>query len=275
MAVEAFPDNILRRICDILADTGSGLSGTEMSMLFQTLGTSDPTPDITKRHRLYNALSARQAQDRCGNHVVTFIESAMEPVRFTGENGNRLFDDRRSALNEVLAFAGLALGTDGKLRRQPIARTLDEASQRADRLRIELRRRGVHPDVLVFCRPELLQKNYFHAVLEATKRVAEKIRKRAGVQGDGNELVDAAFALGKTGVPRLAFNTLQTDTERSEQNGLANLMKGMFGTFRNVTAHAARVSWTISEPDALDLLSIASLLHRRIDAAVPTRIDTP
>ncbi|HEY4636890.1 MAG TPA: TIGR02391 family protein, partial [Burkholderiales bacterium] len=27
----------------------------------------------------------------------------------------------------------------------------------------------MHPDVLRFCRPELVQKNYFHAVFEATK----------------------------------------------------------------------------------------------------------
>lgn len=68
----------------------------------------------------------------------------------------------------------------------------------------------------------------------------------------------------------LALNRLHTETERSEQTGLMNLMKGMFGTFRNVTAHAPRVSWVITEQDALDLLTIASLLHRRIDAAVST-----
>jgi uncharacterized protein (TIGR02391 family) len=49
-----------------------------------------------------------------------------------------------------------------------------------------------------------------------------------------------------------------------------NLMKGMFGAFRNVTAHAPRISWEITEQDALDLLTIASLLHRRLDAAIRT-----
>ena len=49
-----------------------------------------------------------------------------------------------------------------------------------------------------------------------------------------------------------------------------NLMKGMFGTVRNVTAHAPRVSWQTTEQDALDLLTIASFLHRRIDDAVRT-----
>jgi uncharacterized protein (TIGR02391 family) len=71
-------------------------------------------------------------------------------------------------------------------------------------------------------------------------------------------------------MPFLAFNALQSETERSEHTGLMNLMKGMFGAFRNVTAHAPKVTWPISEDDALDLLTIASLLHRRLDAAIRT-----
>jgi len=123
---------------------------------------------------------------------------------------------------------------------------------------------------LNFCRPELLQENYFHAVFEATKSVADKIREKAEVDGDGSELVDRAFGIGKKGIPLLAFNSLQTETERSEHNGLMQLMKGMFGIFRNVTAHAPKVKWPISERDALDLLTIASYLHRRIDACFRT-----
>ncbi|HEY2975864.1 MAG TPA: TIGR02391 family protein [Pyrinomonadaceae bacterium] len=125
--------------------------------------------------------------------------------------------------------------------------------------------RKVHPDVLRFCRPELLQENYFHAVFEATKSVAQKIRDKTGLTGDGAEIVDRAFGVGN---PLLAINTLQTETEQSEQKGFANLLKGVFGTFRNVTGHAPKIFWPISEQDALDILSIISYLHRRLDAAV-------
>ena len=72
------------------------------------------------------------------------------------------------------------------------------------------------------------------------------------------------------GMPFLALNSLQTDTERDEQKGLMNLIKGMFGAFRNVTALAPKTSWTVTEQDALDLLTIASLIHRRLDTAVRT-----
>jgi len=69
----------------------------------------------------------------------------------------------------------------------------------------------------------------------------------------------------------LAFNSLQTKTEQSEHKGLMNLVKGLFGTFRNTTAHAPKIKWVIREQDALDMLSLASLLHRRLDEAVRTK----
>jgi len=175
-----------------------------------------------------------------------------------------------------LSFCGYSLEPNGKLRIRDAARTLDEAEERAGRLRGELRRRGVHGDVLKFCNAELVRNNYFHAVLEATKSVAAKIRQRTNLTSDGSQLVDEAFALGQAGIPLLAFNSLRTDTERNEQTGMMNLMKGMFSAFRNPTAHAPKILWTISEQDAFDLLTLASLLHRRIDSAVPTgRASTP
>lgn len=220
---------------------------------------------MTKRHRLYQALSQRQRRDGCGNLVAAFIQRVMSPELYTG--ASEYFENTRIELNQVLAFAGYQLGEDGKLRITEAAKTLDEAEQRAGRLRSELQRRNVHPDVLAFCRAELLRDNYFHAVFEATKSVADKIRTRTGLTSDGTALVDQAFGLGSSPVPLLAFNTLGTETERSEHTGLMNLMKGMFGAFRNVTAHVPKIRWTITEQDALDLLSLASLLHRRLDAA--------
>jgi len=259
----------LEQVCGVLADTGGGLTGSEMGRILALLDIPDPTPSITKRRRLFNALSGCQAKVRSGSIVGAFIEESMRPVRYT--DSHALFESRRNALNTVLAFRGYSLEEDGKLRlRAQPARTLTEAEEAAGRLRSELSRRGVHPDVLKFCRPELLQENYFHAVFEATKSVADKIREKAEMDGDGQELVDRAFGIGQRGIPLLAFNSLQSETERSEHNGLMQLMKGMFGVFRNVTAHAPKVKWPISERDAMDLLTIASYLHRRLDGCVRT-----
>lgn len=268
-AISEFDNMVLRRICDVLGHTSDGLTGTEIGQLLRDLGIADAAvAGPNKRTRLYEALSLRQRQDRCGNLVAAFIKTAMAPVRYTGKAA--WFDLRRHSLNEVLAFCGYSVGEDGEISHQTAARSLSEAEQRAGRLRAELSRRGVHGDVLVFCRAELVQNNYFHAVLEATKSVADKVRARSGRQGDGAKLIDEVFGSGSAGMPFLAFNSLRSDSEKNEQSGLMNLMKGMFSAFRNVTAHAPRVSWTMTEQDALDLLTIASFLHRRLDAAVRT-----
>jgi len=263
--VPSFEEVHLEQLCRVLGDTATG---TEISVMFRQLSIPDGDPSGTKWRRIFAALGDQQRRDGTGNRVVAFLYKAMNPVRFT--KNHEAFEERRHELNQILSFCGYSLETNGKLRIQRAAQTLDEAGERAGRLRSELLRRGVHSDVLAFCRPEFIRSNYFHAVLEATKSVAEKIRQRTGLDTDGSELVDGAFALGKVGIPVLAFNSLRTESERSEQTGLINLMKGMFSAFRNPTAHAPKISWNVTEQDAFDLLTLASLLHRRIDSAVPT-----
>jgi len=265
-AITKFPEVQLRQICQRLAEVSPRLTGSQIGEILRACHIEDPLVGATKRTRLFEALNRRQMADGVGNHVGAFIEATFSPIRFVG--AKQEYEDYRSSINEILSFSGLALGEDGKLRAASVARTLDEAADRATGLRKELARRHVHADVLKFCRAELLQENYFHAVFEATKSVADKIREKTGLTEDGAELVDKAFGLKN---PLLAFNSLQTETERSEHTGLANLLKGLFGTFRNTTAHAPKIKWRIDEQDAMDMLTLASLLHRRLDAAVSTK----
>lgn len=264
--IPEFSSAHLQEICKVLA---GGLTGSKIGTILEYLKIPDPGPNISKRSRLYDALAKEQAKTYSGNIVGKFIEEAMNHVRY--QSDRVLFDSQRYELNKILAFCGYSLGKSGKLQllERP-ARTIDEAEEAAGRLRSELVRRGVHHDVLRFCSTEFLQENYFHAVFEATKSVADKIREKAGVDGDGAELVDRAFGFGKQEMPILAFNSLRTETERSEHTGLMNLMKGMFGVFRNVTGHAPKIKWPISEQDALDLLTIVSYIHRRLDDCVRT-----
>jgi len=269
-AISKFDEANLQALCDILGDTTTGLTGSEIGRYLGECSIDDPMPQMTKRHRLFGALRARQDQDNAGNAVVKFILHVMQPVRHVGNRD--YFEGRRAELNAVLAFSGLSLGEDGQLRQVLTARTLSEAEARAGVLRKALVERRVHADVLKFCRAELVADNYFHAVFEATKSVADKIRQRTGLASDGAGLVDEAFGFGKTGHPRLAFNSLQTESEKSEHTGLMNLIKGVFGAFRNTTAHAPKIHWTVNEQDALDILTTVSLIHRRLDTAVRTHV---
>ncbi|TWB42589.1 TIGR02391 family protein [Nitrospirillum pindoramense] len=257
-----FSQSQLEAIANSLADTTEGLTGSEIEHLLATCKMSDPSPSLTKRHRLFNAFveSQKVRQDR--RAVLAFIRHAMKPERFARQPLR--FEPMRANLNRALAFAGLAVDASGILSNVEQATTLPEAERRANELRTDLLSRGVHPDILVFCRAELLADNYFHAVLEATKSIADKLRRRTGLTDDGGLLVDHAL----TGdPPMLAINALSNESEKSEQKGFANLVKGTFGMFRNTTAHAARIHWSMTKADAEDLLSLASLIHRRLDSA--------
>jgi uncharacterized protein (TIGR02391 family) len=124
--------------------------------------------------------------------------------------------------------------------------------------------------VLRFCNAEILQENYFHAVFEAMKSITAKIRRLSGLTGDGADLVHDAFGQ-KYGPPLLAINPLLTETQRGEQNGFLNLLKGLYGTIRNPLAHDPKVEWDMSELDALDILTTISLVHRKLDQAYCVR----
>ncbi len=88
---------------------------------------------------------------------------------------------------------------------------------------------------------------------------------------EGADLGNEMFTLGKALSPMFAINALSNDSEKSEQKGFVNLLVGMFGMFRNPTAHALRLSWQMTEADALDMLTSMSLVHRKLDKAVRLR----
>jgi uncharacterized protein (TIGR02391 family) len=243
----------LREICNALGDAATH---REFSILFRECGVEEKGGS-PKWERMLLALAARQQQDGCGNNVVNFISAVVHPARF--RDLREQYAEIRANVNYCLAFYGIAIGEDGKARPAEKAQTLSEAEERASELRAELRNRFVQDDVMRFCRAELLDQNYFHCVLEASKSLAQKIRDKTGLQGDGAELVDAVFSVKN---PILAINSLETEPERSEQKGVANLLKGIFGIFRNVPAHAPKIHWAVNKRDALDALTIISYAHR-------------
>jgi uncharacterized protein (TIGR02391 family) len=222
--------------------------------------------ESTKWRMLRESFELGQRQSGSANPVLRFVQLALDPAR---ELDAADLGETRVAVNEVLLLSGLELKSDGGLVPVTASRTADDARARADRLRERLRERGVHPDVLRFCRAELVQRNYFHAVLEASKSVSAKIRQRTGLDADGAELADQAFAL-KSGMPPLAFNGLRTKSECSAHSGYAHFVRGVVGAFRNPTAHDPKIEFPLSEDDALDMLATISMVHRQLDQAAIT-----
>jgi uncharacterized protein (TIGR02391 family) len=261
MSPPLFTQGQLEAISSALGDTHDGLTNAEIEFLIGACGMIDPGPG-TKRHRIYNAFAESQNKRQDRTRILGFIRKSMEPARYARDR--QRYEPMRMNLNRALAFAGLVVSDAGELGSCRAASTLPEADRRARELRSDLEGRNVHPDVLRFCRAELLTDDYFHAVQEAAKSVAGKMRARTGLTDDGATLVDRALGGSP---PMLAINSLLTPSERSEQSGFANLVKGMFGMFRNPTAHEARIRWMMGKDDAEDLLTLVSLIHRRLDQA--------
>ena len=261
--VPSFEEGSVESLAKVLGECGSG---SDISRLLANRGLQDRSGESTKWRRLYWIFLDVQRRDGCANRILDLIQSFLTPARFVNRNDE--FEQHRIELNTVLAFAGLEYGADGKFRRQTAASTIAEAERRAKAIQARFKGRRIHPEVLKYCKAELMQHNYFHAVFEASKGLAQSIRDKSGVDGDGAGLVDSVF-LGAG--PVLAFNTLQTATERTEHRGFATLLKGCFAAVRNPLAHEPKIMWD-GEDDAADYLTLISLLQRKLDDCVPTEV---
>jgi len=260
--ISIFSFEILEALSKILGDTEQGFTGDEIGRLLQQSEIPDPGP-LTKWKRLCQALCDQQTKDKSGNRVGLLLERAMAPARYLQKM--ELFEKRRSDLNKALSLCALSINEEGKFVSIFKAKTIREALQKVTSLKSKLHGRGTHPEIFKYCSPELIAENYFHAVFEATKGVVSRLREETGLTGDGADVVDRAFAIKN---PLVAINTLQTESEKSEHKGFANLLKGAFGFIRNPLAHEAKLNWQMDEQDALDSFALLSMIHRRLDKLV-------
>jgi uncharacterized protein (TIGR02391 family) len=258
-----FEAHILEGLCRTIGDTATGLSGTEIGQILLNSNIPDIDPQNTKWKRLYIAFSEWQNKHQCSNHILRFIQDALQPVRYIGKE--EIFHDRRLEINKRLSFIGTELTETGKYKEVVKATTIAEAEQRANRLKHKLENRNVHATIFEYCKAELLVENYFHSVFEATKSIADRLRQMTGLYADGNALVETAFS---TSNPMVRINFLRNDTDRSEYIGLCNLIKGIFGLIRNPTAHEPKIKFEITEDEALDILNTISFIHKRLDKVI-------
>jgi uncharacterized protein (TIGR02391 family) len=266
-------DSVLDSVSRTLSDA---FSGTQITNIFAACSIPDTSGESTKWKRLYFTFESLQKTDRCANRIGDFIQNAMNPSRWTSEGNRERYETVRADLNRALIFEGLSVGKDGKLVQEKAAASLDEAHQRTNRLRSELEHRRMHPAILGACSRLLLKDdNFFHAAFEATKSVAGRMREISGLDKDGNQLVNEALERGQRPFPLVAFNAYVSETDKNEHMGITHLTRGLFFAFRNVTAHEPSTVWMISEQDALDMMSTASLVHRRLDSATSTAQHQP
>lgn len=263
--IPPFPQSVLENICRVIAETNTGLTGLQIGTYLAQEQINDVDPLNTKWKRLYNAFADFQNRSQCSNNILNFIKLALSPSRYV--NAKDRFDLLRNHVNQQLAFVGFQIKEDGNLQKTPKASTISDVQIKANNLKQEIEKRNGHCELLKYCKAELLANNYFHAVFEANKGLFARIREFSGLSTDGNALIEEVFSQN----PILIINNYISPSEKDEHKGFCNILKGLCGMFRNPEAHEAKISWNISEQDALEILGIISYCHRRLDNAQKIR----
>lgn len=267
----------LQSICNIIADTNNGLTKTEITNLLGQCGivavddgkTSNGytyTLGLNKRDWLYNCFATEINTRQSLSKIFKFIEMALNPIAYTGASKREKYDYLFEEVNKVLLLVGLEITRKGTLQETVKATTLDEVDRRVSSLRKKLYSRAIHHEVERYCVKDYLRKDYYDAVFEASKGLAERVRELSGLSTDGGTLFQTAFSQ-KT--PCLFFNGLKTDSEISEFIGLKELLEAIFHLVRNPAAHTPKINWKVDETKALDVLTLISFAHKYLDECHP------
>lgn len=259
-----FEQPILEGICRVL---GEYASGTQITTYLAQLNITDVDgPQCTKWRRLYSTFAAHQNHFQDNTKILEYICLECAPSRYADNEDNYI--KLLEQINLQLAFCGLELLQNGRIQKIDKAETISDAQKKATNLKIKLEQRDTHSMIFQYCKSELLQNNYFHAVFEAMKGLMQRIRIISGSSLDGTKLIEYIFSKE----PVLIINNFQTQSEKDEHAGFCNILRGLCGMFRNTEAHEPKVTWEISEQDALEILSMVSYCHRRLDASQKIRL---
>lgn len=279
MSMPILSQQHLKALCDVLANSDPNLGLTESEIRLKLGQCNIQIMDkgsrsdgvhysfgLNKRNWLYNCFANEINKNRYFDKIYAFLENALDPVCYTSQERRQKYEYLISETNKVLLLAGLEVQDNGKIRKVTTAQTLDEVDQRVKSLAQKLTDRKIHEEVKKYCIRDYLRKDYHDTVFEAAKGVAQRVRDITGLEKDGGELFQKAFSQKD---PYLYFNLLQTESEISEFKGLKELLEAIFHLVRNPEAHTPKISWTIDEEAALDVLTLISVAHKYLDKCEP------
>jgi len=263
----------LKAICDVLAHTDKGLTKDELTQLLrqsEMIVVSDGssrdgftyTYGLNKRKWLFNCFVEEINKHQSSEKIFDFIVKAINPINYVNVNNRDKYNYRFEEINKVLLFIGLEITLNGTLVKTVKAQSLDEADRRVNSLKKQLYNRAIHSQVEKYCIKDYLRKDYYDAIFESAKGLAERVREITGLTLDGGKLFQTAFAKND---PYIFFNTLKTDSEISEFTGLKELLEAIMHLVRNPAAHTPKVNWRMDEIKALDILTMISFAHKYLD----------
>ena len=276
---KALDERQLKAICGVIAHTSNGFTKTELGRLLSEcrISVADDGSRTygnglayqfgnNKRDWLYNCFAEEINKSHSTQKVFLFIEKAMNPISFTGEDSRHHYSYLMDELNKILVLIGLSIDKEGILSEVKRASTLDETDRRVNGLKQQLYHRAIHSEVTRYCIKDYLRKDYYDAVFEAAKGLAERVRSISGLTDDGGKLFQTAFS---TKDPYVFMNAMKTDSEKNEFIGLGKLLESITNLLRNPAAHTPKINWKTDETKALDALTLISIAHKYLDECLP------
>lgn len=262
-----------KSLCGVVTHTSEGLTKSELTTLLGQCGICAVddgsscnqlgyTIGLNKRDWLYNCLVTEINKSQSFSKVFSFLQAVLNPASYTSVDSRQKYRCLFEKTNKILLFAGLSIDQSGRLVAVSQAETLTEVDQRVNHLKKALYDRAIHSEVQKYCVEDYLRADYYDAVFEAAKGLAERVRQISGLTTDGGTLFQTAFSKND---PYIFFNAMKTDSERSEFIGLKELLEAIFHLVRNPAAHTPKVNWKTDETKTLDILTLISFAHKYLD----------
>ena len=273
MSFDGMSFQLLEKLCKVIAHASSGLSKREL-IKFLELNNIEVLADgsskspytyklgLSKKDWLYRCLVNEVQANNSFNVVFSFIKSVVNPALYTSFNKREQYQYLIEEINKILLFIGVSVDQTGLLIKVAKAQTLSEVDRRVNFSQKTLYERAIHSEVRKYCGADYSREDYFDAVFEAAKGLAERVRQITGLTTDGGKLFQTAFS---TNDPYIFFNELKTENEKNEFIGLKELLEAIFHLARNPRAHTPKINWYTDEKQALDMLCLISVAHRYLD----------
>ncbi len=120
---------------------------------------------------------------------------------------------------------------------------------------------ALHPKISKVSLKAFDEGDYRTAIMNAFTCVFDRIREKADRKEDGHDLINRVFSLT---TPLLKLNGLESKSEKNEQAGLIDMLKGSYSALRSPRAHSLK-SKLKDKNEAIECLALASLLMRWVE----------
>lgn len=265
-----FDKNDIDEISRIIGDLLSGSKITTMFSILKLRNFDEQREyDSTKWRRISESICEKINQTHSYQPLYDVVKYVSKPSIWV----NKVTEWRefQRSINSIFLFHELELKNNGQIESAISPLTASEATERLNTLTDKLKSLSIHENVFKYARIELLKENYFHAILESSKGVFDRLRDISELNTlDGNKLIDAAFS---TKCPRVLIkgNMLEKSSEKSAYHGISSLLKTIAFLYRNPRAHDPKLYDITSIEDTIDAFLIMSTAHRQLDKLINVR----